>query len=183
MSMHGVSGEDRSALTKKESAQIRRRSFALLLDIVRPHRRRFIATMIVVVFSVAMQVAGPAFIAAGIDQGLPAATEQGNFTPLMLIVGGFLISGFGAAVLLALYTKWSITISQDIMNELRLRVFAHTQRLSMSFHEKYTSGRIIARQTSDISTLGELLNGGVSNLVQGVLFMGFTTGALLLLDP
>jgi len=183
MSMHGVSGEDRSALTKKESAQIRQRSFALLLDIVRPHRRRFIATMIVVVVSVGMQVAGPAFIALGIDRGLPAALERGNFTPLVLIVGGFLVSGFGAAALLALYTQWSITISQDIMHELRLRVFAHTQRLSMSFHEKYTSGRIIARQTSDISTLGELLNGGVGNLVQGVLFMGFTTGALLLLDP
>lgn len=183
MSMLGVSGEDRNTLTKKESTQIRQRSFALLLDIVRPHRRRFIATMIVVVFSVAMQVAGPAFIAAGIDQGLPAAMERGNFTPLILIVAGFLVSGFGAAALLAVYTRWSITLSQDIMNELRLRVFAHTQRLSMSFHEKYTSGRIIARQTSDIATLGELLNGGVSNLVQGVLFMLFTTGALLILDP
>jgi len=139
--------------------------------------------MVVVVFSVGLQVAGPAFIAMGIDQGLPAAMEQGTSTPLILIAAGFLVSGFGAAALLAVYTKWSITISQDIMNELRLRVFAHTQRLSMSFHEKYTSGRIIARQTSDISTLGELLNGGVSNLVQGVLFMIFTTGALLILDP
>jgi ATP-binding cassette subfamily B protein len=138
--------------------------------------------MIVVVFSVGMQVAGPALIAAGIDRGLPAA-QAGNFTPLWLIVAGFLVTGFGAALLLSIYTKWSISISQDIMHELRLRVFAHTQRLSMSFHEKYTSGRIIARQTSDISTLGELLNGGVGNLVQGVLFMGFTTGALLLLDP
>ena len=183
MSMHGVQGEDKNSLTKEQSKQIRRRSFALLLDIVTPHRRRFIATMVVVVFSVGLQVAGPAFIAMGIDQGLPAAMEEGNFTPLILIAAGFLISGFGAAGLLAVYTKWSITISQDIMNELRLRVFAHTQRLRMSFHEKYTSGRIIARQTSDISTLGELLNGGVGNLVQGVLFMGFTTGALLLLDP
>ncbi len=182
MSMQGVQGEDRSKLTRSESAQIRRRSFALLLDIVKPHRRRFIATMIVVVFSVGMQVAGPALIAAGIDRGLPAA-QAGNFTPLWLIVAGFLVTGFGAALLLSIYTKWSISISQDIMHELRLRVFAHTQRLSMSFHEKYTSGRIIARQTSDISTLGELLNGGVGNLVQGVLFMGFTTGALLLLDP
>ena len=182
MSMQGVQGEDRSQLSRSESAQIRRRSFALLLDIVKPHRKRFIATMVVVVFSVGMQVAGPALIAAGIDQGLPAA-QQGNFTPLWLIVGGFLVTGFGAALLLSIYTKWSISISQDIMHELRLRVFAHTQRLSMSFHEKYTSGRIIARQTSDISTLGELLNGGVGNLVQGVLFMAFTTGALLLLDP
>ena len=46
MSMQGVQGEDRSKLTRSESAQIRRRSFALLLDIVKPHRRRFTATMI-----------------------------------------------------------------------------------------------------------------------------------------
>ena len=73
MSMHGVQGEDKNSLTKEQSKQIRRRSFALLLDIVTPHRRRFIATMVVVVFSVGLLVAGPAFIAMGIDQGLPAA--------------------------------------------------------------------------------------------------------------
>jgi ATP-binding cassette subfamily B protein len=183
MSMMGVSGEDRNDLTREESAQIRRRSLTLLLDVMRPHRRRFGVTMALVFVSTALQVAGPAFIAAGIDQGLPAATDDQNFTPIALIVAGFLLSGLGAAGLLALYSRLSITISQDIMAELRRRVFAQTQRLSMSFHEKYTSGRIIARQTSDISTLGELLNGGLGNLVQGILFMVFTTGALLLLDP
>ena len=183
MSMMGVSGEERNDLTREESAQIRRRSLTLLLDVIRPHRRRFGVTMALVFVSTALQVAGPAFIAAGIDQGLPAATEDQNFTPIALIVVGFLLSGLGAAGLLALYSRLSITISQDIMAELRRRVFAQTQRLSMSFHEKYTSGRIIARQTSDISTLGELLNGGLGNLVQGILFMVFTTGALLLLDP
>ena len=183
MSMMGVAGEERNDLTREESAQIRRRSLTLLLDVMRPHRRRFGVTMALVFVSTALQVAGPAFIAAGIDQGLPAATEDQNFTPIALIVAGFLLSGLGAAGLLALYSRLSITISQDIMAELRRRVFAQTQRLSMSFHEKYTSGRIIARQTSDISTLGELLNGGLGNLVQGILFMVFTTGALLLLDP
>jgi len=183
MSMMGVSGEERNDLTREESAQIRRRSLTLLLDVIRPHRRRFGVTMALVFVSTALQVAGPAFIAAGIDQGLPAATEDQNFNPIALIVVGFLLSGLGAAGLLALYSRLSITISQDIMAELRRRVFAQTQRLSMSFHEKYTSGRIIARQTSDISTLGELLNGGLGNLVQGILFMVFTTGALLLLDP
>jgi ATP-binding cassette subfamily B protein len=183
MSMMGVSGEDRNDLTREESAQIRRRSLTLLLDVMRPHRRRFGVTMALVFVSTALQVAGPAFIAAGIDQGLPAATDDQNFTPIALIVAGFLLSGLGAAGLLTLYSRLSITISQDIMAELRRRVFAQTQRLSMSFHEKYTSGRIIARQTSDISTLGELLNGGLGNLVQGILFMVFTTGALLLLDP
>jgi ATP-binding cassette subfamily B protein len=150
---------------------------------LRPYRGRFVATIVLVVISTALQVAGPALIAAGIDRGLPAVTDDGNFTPLIMIVGGYLVAGFGAAGLLAIYTRWSITISQDIMAELRRRIFSHTQRLSMSFHEKYTSGRIIARQTSDIATLGELLNGGLSNLASGILFMIFTAAALVSLDP
>lgn len=183
MSLIGVAGEDRNDFTKAESAQIRRRSLRLLLDVLRPYRGRFVATIVLVVISTALQVAGPALIAAGIDRGLPAVTEEGNFTPLIMIVGGYLVAGFGAAGLLAIYTRWSITISQDIMAELRRRIFSHTQRLSMSFHEKYTSGRIIARQTSDIATLGELLNGGLSNLASGILFMIFTAAALVSLDP
>jgi ATP-binding cassette subfamily B protein len=178
-----VAGEDRNDFTKAESAQIRRRSLRLLLDVLRPYRGRFVATIVLVVISTALQVAGPALIAAGIDRGLPAVTDDGNFTPLIMIVGGYLVAGFGAAGLLAIYTRWSITISQDIMAELRRRIFSHTQRLSMSFHEKYTSGRIIARQTSDIATLGELLNGGLSNLASGILFMIFTAAALVSLDP
>jgi len=55
--------------------------------------------------------------------------------------------------------------------------------LSLEFHERYTSGRIIARQTSDIDTLGELLSGGLSSLVSGVLFLLFTAIALVAIDP
>ena len=58
--------------------------------------------------------------------------------------------------------------------DLRVRVFRHTQRLSLEFHEKYTSGRIIARQTSDLEALRELLDSGVSSLASGMLFMVFT---------
>jgi ATP-binding cassette subfamily B protein len=183
MTMSGVSGEDRSDLTREESRQIRRRSVRLLLDLLPPYKAQLAAVAGLIVASTAFQVAGPALIAMGIDRGLPAALERGDFLPIVLIVAAFLVTGFGGAALLALYTRRSIRISQDIMGDLRRRVFAHTQRLSMNFHEKYTSGRIIARQTSDIATLGELLNGGLSNLVSGVLFMSFTTAALLALDP
>ena len=86
MSLIGVAGEDRNDFTKAESAQIRRRSLRLLLDVLRPYRGRFVATIVLVVISTALQVAGPALIAAGIDRGLPAVTDDGNFTPLIMIV-------------------------------------------------------------------------------------------------
>lgn len=183
MTMAGVSGEDRSDLTRAESRHIRRRSLLLLLDLLPPYKGQLALVAGLIVASTAFQVAGPALIARGIDTGLPAAVERGDFVPIIFIVAAFIATGFGGALLLAMYTRRSIRISQDIMAELRRRVFAHTQRLSVSFHERYTSGRIIARQTSDIATLGELLNGGLSNLVSGVLFMSFTTAALLSLDP
>lgn len=183
MSMLGVNGEDRGDLTRDESREIRRRSISLLMDLLPPYRRQVLAIAGLIVASAAMQVAGPALIARGIDRGLPAVIEDNNFVPIVLIAGAFLLTGFGGAILLAAYTRKSITFSQHIMADLRLRLFAHTQRLSMGFHEKYTSGRIIARQTSDIATLGELLGGGLTNLVSGLLFMTFTTTALLTLDP
>ena len=183
MTMSGVSGEDRSDLTREESRHIRRRSLRLLMDLLPAYKAQLAVVAGLIVVSTAFQVAGPALIAMGIDRGLPAATQRGDFMPIALVVVAFLVTGFAGAALLAMYTRRSIRISQDIMGELRRRVFAHTQRLGMNFHEKYTSGRIIARQTSDIATLGELLNGGLSNLVSGVLFMSFTVAALVTLDP
>ncbi len=48
--------------------------------------------------------------------------------------------------------------------------------------ESYTSGRIISRQTSDLDSIKELLDGGLNELVSGVLFGGFTFVALMLVD-
>ena len=183
MTMTGVAGEDRSDLTRAEGRQVRRRTLRLLIELLPPYKRQIVTVALLIVAGSALQVAGPALIAQGIDRGLPAAVEAGNYVPIGLIVAAFLATGLGGAFLLSMYTRRSIQISQDIMAELRRKLFAHTQRLSINFHETYTSGRIIARQTSDIDTLGELLNGGLSNLVSGVLFMTFTTTALLTLDP
>ena len=74
-------------------------------------------------------------------------------------------------------------ISQTVLFDLRRRLFAHAQRLSLEFHESYTSGRIIARQTSDLESIRDLLDQGLNELVRGVLFMAFTGIAMTVLDP
>jgi ATP-binding cassette subfamily B protein len=181
MSIQGVTGEERNDYTKDESRTIRRRSLALLGSLVRPVRWQVVLTMVVVVISTAAQVAGPAFIAYGINTGLPALLEQ-NWMPLGFAVVAYLGTGVIGAVLIAWYTVMSARISQAILFDLRKRVFLHTQRLSLEFHESYTSGRIIARQTSDLDAIRELLDSGINQLVSGVLFMGFTAAALVALD-
>lgn len=181
MTVQGVEGEERNDYTKDESRVIRRRSLALLGSLVRPVRWQLVLTMVVVVISTAAQVAGPLFIAYGINTALPALMEQ-DWMPLGLAVVAYLGTGIIGAVLIAWYTVMSARISQAILFDLRKRVFLHTQRLSLEFHESYTSGRIIARQTSDLDAIRELLDSGINQLVSGVLFMGFTAAALVVLD-
>ena len=181
MSVIGVEGEDRSDFNKAESRQIRARSRRLLSSLLRPVRSTVTLTMIVVVVSTAAQVAGPAFIAFGIVKGLPALIDQ-NWFPLALSVVAYLLTGVIGAVLIAWYTVLTARVSQAILFDLRKRVFLHTQKLSLEFHERYTSGRIIARQTSDLDSIRELLDSGINQLVQGALFMLFIAAALFALD-
>jgi ATP-binding cassette, subfamily B, bacterial len=181
VSVTGVEGEERGDYTRAESKLIRARSLRLLGSLLRPVRARVILTLLVVVVSTAAQVAGPALIALGINQGLPAALD-GDFLPLGIAVVVYLLTGIVGAVLIAWYTMLSARVSQAILFDLRRRVFLHAQRLSLEFHESYTSGRIIARQTSDLESIRELLDSGLNGLVRGVLYMTFVGVALVAFD-
>ena len=182
MSVTGVEGEERNDFSKVESAQIRQRSLRLLGSLLRPLWARVTITVIVVVISTVAQVVGPALIAYGIDTALPALLTKQDWMPLSFAVGSYLVAGIVGAVLIAQYTVLTARISQAILIDLRKRVFLQTQKLSLEFHERYTSGRIIARQTSDLDSIRELLDSGINQLVQGGLYMVFIAAALFSLD-
>ena len=181
-SVAGTTGEDRSDYTREESRAIRRRSLRLLGSLVSPLRWQLALAGAVLVVSTALRVAGPALIAYGINSALPQVIDNGNWTPTIVIVAVYLVAGIGGAALIGWYAVVAARLTQAVMLDLRKRIFVHTQRLSLEFHESYTSGRIISRQTSDLDSIRELLDGGLNELVSGVLYGGFTLVALLLID-
>ncbi len=184
----GVASEERSDFTRAENRGLRQRSWRLFAELIRPVRWRVALGGVLIVLGTLTSVAGPALLAVGIDQALPALTGNsttpgGNWTPTLLVVGAYLAAGFFGGLFTSSYIRLSAWISQTILFALRLRVFRHTQRLSMSFHESYTSGKIIARQTSDLDTLREFLDSGLEKLISSSLLMIFTAVALIVLDP
>lgn len=178
----GTSGEDRSDYTRDESRQIRRRSLRLLGSLVGPLRWQFVLAAAVLVVSTVLRVIGPALIAYGIDTALPAVVQEANWMPTIVVVAVYIVSALGGAALIGWYVVVAARLTQAVMLELRKRIFLHTQRLSLEFHESYTSGRIISRQTSDLDSIRELLDGGLNELVSGILYGGFTLIALFLID-
>ncbi|MET0830663.1 MAG: ABC transporter ATP-binding protein, partial [Microbacterium sp.] len=154
----------------------------LLGSLVSPLKWQLVLAAVVLIVSTALRVAGPALIAYGINTALPAVVDQMNWMPTIGVVVVYLLTAIGGAGLIGWYVVVAARLTQAVMLDLRKRIFLHTQRLSLEFHESYTSGRIISRQTSDLDTIRELLDGGLNELVSGVLYGGFTLIALLLLD-
>ena len=73
-------------------------------------------------------------------------------------------------------------VGQDVVLDIRERLFLQFQRLSTAFHERYTSGRVISRQTSDVEAIADLLGHGLINLITSGLLVAGIGVALLLLD-
>ncbi|WP_374461396.1 ABC transporter transmembrane domain-containing protein, partial [Microbacterium sp.] len=137
-SLTGTQDEDRSRLTTEESRAIRRRSLRLLGSLVRPLKPQIVLAATVLVISTALQVAGPILISIGLDRALPAVLDDADWMPTFVVGGIYLLAGALAAVLIAWYVIIAAKLTQAVLLDLRKRIFLHTQRLSLEFHESYT---------------------------------------------
>ena len=170
------------ALTPAEAKASRKRSFALLGELIAPVKGQFALMAVMVVVAQLAVVAGPAIIAWGIDHGLPSLLEGDPwpaFQAAVLAVGAAIVGG----VLTFGYVRQSVVVGQRMLLALRRKVFRFTQKQDLEFHESYTSGRIVSRQTSDMDALRELLDSGVNVMVGASLSMVFTIVLIVGMDP
>ena len=168
-------------MSAEENRASRRRSFALLRELIAPVKGQFAAMAVMVVVAQAAVVAGPAIIAWGIDAGLPAL-ERGDGTPALLAAGLLVLAALVGGLLTYGYTRQSVVVGQRMLLRLRERVFRFSQQQDLEFHERYTSGRLVSRQTSDMEALRELLDSGLNVMVGSTLSMVFTIVLLVSMD-
>lgn len=173
--------EEKRTLSAEENRHARQRSLRLLGELLRPVRGQFVLMAIMVVVAQLAVVAGPAIIAWGIDHALPALLA-GNGTPALLATALHVTCAIVGGVLTFGYVRQATVLGQRMLLGLRRRVFRETQRLDLEFHERYTSGRIVSRQTSDMEALRELLEGGVNVIAGSTLSMVFTIVLIVSMD-
>ncbi|WP_327590685.1 ABC transporter ATP-binding protein/permease [Nonomuraea sp. NBC_00507] len=181
-SWRGVASEEQDELSEKVSILLRARSRRLLGDLLKPYRKQIALLVAIIVVSNAAGLAIPFLVSVGIDEGIPPITRGSGAAILLTVVGVILAAAVTQALTRQAFLRLSGKIGQSTLLELRRRVFDHFQRLSLSFHERYTSGRVISRLTSDIEAIAELLQSGFDALVKAVLTMVGTAVLLLILD-
>ena len=165
----------------EERAETRRRSLALLSHSLRPHSVALIVSILSVFVVTIASAVQPLLIARVLDSAI-APLRQGDSGPLTVLVVLFAVTVAVGALCSWLNVACTVRVSLGVVVYLRKRVFAHAQSLSVSFHERYTSGKVISRLTSDIDTVRSFLDSGISQLAITLLSMVISAVAIFLLD-
>ena len=149
-----------------------------LRRLLRPVALALLAGLVLDGLDAVAGVAFPALVRGGVDHGVVA----GQFHPILLV------SLAGLAIVLA---DWAISAVQTVvvgrngerlLYTLRVKIFAHLQRLGLDFYERELSGRIMTRMTTDVDALSSFLQTGLITMVNSLLTFVGVMIALLFID-
>lgn len=164
--MIGTSAVEDDARLDREAAQrVLRRLWRLLT----PYRKAIYVATGLLVAQTACLLAGPILVRAGVDHGLLAHDAGAlNRAAVMYLVVAVLGLVLGRMVI------WTVNrTGERFLRSLRVRVFDHLTSLSLDFFEREKTGRLVARMTSDVDALQELISQGLVMFVQNFLiFVG-----------
>jgi ABC-type multidrug transport system fused ATPase/permease subunit len=150
-----------------------------LLVLLRPYRGRVILMFVALTLATAAALAPPYLLGRAIDIGI----EGGDLNALTWITVAFVAAAainFGGTYAQTYLTGW---VGQRALADLRRRIFAHLQTLSIGFYSRNRSGVLISRLTNDVQALDSLVTDGIVTLFASTLTLVLTAGILVWLDP
>ena len=178
---HYRPAEPREQMSPQERAETRERSMALLRQMLRPHRGALALSIISVLLVSGSSAIAPILIARVLDSSIEPL-KQGDASVLLTLLVFFVAATAVTAIFSWVNVAYTVRVSLGVVVYLRKRVFRHAQSLSVSFHERYTSGKVISRLTSDIDTVRSFLDSGISQLAITLLSLVISAVAIFLLD-
>jgi ATP-binding cassette, subfamily B, bacterial len=163
MQSHGI--EEGDKLDKQETVRVVRRTG----DMLRPQRKALAYTVFLSLTVTASMLAGPWLIRNAIDHGL----QEGDASVLNRDVVLYVVVALLAYVTQRGQILNLSRVGERFLQDLRIKVFDHLQRLSMPFYDREKAGVIVSRMTSDIDSLAELIQLGLLQFASnGLLFVG-----------
>jgi ATP-binding cassette subfamily B protein len=136
-----------------------------LRSFLAPSAPGLLVALVLVAAETATLLAGPLFVQYGVDHGITPGDVE-----VLLLAGAAYLGVIVANGLLGwLRGSWTTRLGESLMERLRLRLFTHLQRLSLSFYERERAGVILTRMTSDVENLTQLFQEGLVQMtVQGL---------------
>ena len=143
--------------------------FRRLMVYVRPHSGRLTIALIAIVIGSVLSLAGPYTLQYLID----AVFTQNN-AELLNRITVVLICIFAVQSVFYFIRGYQLQyIGERVMIDLRLQLFQHLQRLSLSFFNEHRTGELVSRATNDVSTVRSLVTSDIATAIsQVIVFFG-----------
>ncbi len=156
----------------------RGRKLRWMAGLLRPYRGRVALTVVAIVLATGAGLAPPYLAGQAIDAGI----VTGDTGALTRIVIAFL--GVAALFAIATYAQTYLVgwVGTRALQDLRERVFAHLQSMSIGFFTRRSPGVLISRMTNDIEALNQLLTSGVTTLFSSGLTLIGVVAIMFALD-
>jgi ABC-type multidrug transport system fused ATPase/permease subunit len=156
----------------------RARKLRGLAELLAPYRWRVLAMLGALLAATAAALAPAPLAKLAIDSGI----RRHDVGTLDLIVIAFLASAIVYALCYYAQTYLVGWVGQRALQDLRIKLFAHLQRLSIGFYSRNRAGVIISRLTNDVEALDQLVEDGMATLFQSGLTLIGVIGILIVLD-
>nr|WP_221377824.1 ABC transporter ATP-binding protein [Actinoplanes polyasparticus] len=138
-----------------------------------------LAASIAILVETLLLQAGPYLVQVGIDHGVAAGNLRVLIVATLCFVAAVLLTGLATAIRM----RKSGLLAAAATRDLRVRIFAHLQRMSLDYYTREKAGVTMTRMTSDVESLQSLLQDGFAQfLIQG-LTMVVVTGLLFHYNP
>ena len=143
-----------------------------------PYKRLFYLTMLLLPLQQAFGVAQPYLMKIGIDQYI-AGKDLWGLQNVMLL---FLAALIGETVAAFAHHYFSMLVAQRCLADMRAAVFAHVQKLPMSYFDRNPVGRLVTRMTTDVDVLQEMFSSGVLTLVSDLIMVVWIVSIMFYLN-
>ncbi|GAA1838278.1 ABC transporter ATP-binding protein [Pseudonocardia alni subsp. carboxydivorans] len=150
-----------------------------LSSLLRPVRWLLVLGVALMTADALATLALPSIARIAVDDGIADGATR---VLLLAALAGLLIVVLDAVVV-GFQTLVTARAGESLLYLLRLRSYAHLQRLGLDFYERELSGRIMTRMTTDVDALSTFLQTGLAQAVVSLLTIGGVATALVLTDP
>ena len=134
-----------------------------------------------VLLTVVLSIAGPIrpiLIQKTIDNEVVNGDYQGLVNMIALLIGLLVAQ----AIIQYLHTFYAGWLGQNIINDIRVKLYQHIQTLRLKFFDKTPIGRLVTRNVSDIETLAEVFSTGIAGIIADVLQLIVILGFMFYID-
>jgi ATP-binding cassette subfamily B protein/subfamily B ATP-binding cassette protein MsbA len=149
-----------------------------LLSFIRPHWRRMLLAVVLMLIASTAAVSGPYLVKVALDAGI----AEGSLPILRNTI---------LLYLFAILTQWGVTylrlnvmahVGQSIIYDLRRRLFGHLQELSLNFFSHFSVGRVIVRVINDVGVLREFVTWAMIAVARDIFTLVAIMAAMLAMN-